>query len=641
MSDLFGVPLQNGGLMGLMTNPQSAGLLGMASGLLQASGPSRLPVSMGQAMGAGLQGMQQGSINALNTQRQMMQMQALQGLMGMQAPGSGSAGQASGGGAPSYSSFFGTSTPTAAQMPPAPAPSAAPQSGASIFGRSPQQLWNQGLLMNMAGIQGGSELMSEALKYDPTLAAQMPTDITKMGVQGGMTPEQIQAANAAGVAKANYIAPVNARPGSILRDPLTMQPMAFNPNMPAGTTPMFDASGNVVGANLIPGVTGAVGATAAAKAAGEGSMLPYAGVDAQGNPLPVTNRTAAATQGGGVPTLQGIFQQQESSGGRTAPDNPYQIQQDTFNQYAQQGESWSNPSDRSAVAQRVLAMYNQKYGGDLGRIATAYFSGEGNVAPAGSPTPFIKNLSDSSGKTVAAYVGDILGRAGGSGFGREPQSGGSGGGPIYAAPPLGATNAANASQGAPSKQMADSQDALASQDANYQQSRASLLKMLSITQNGGLGDTVARLLPENLATRVSNDAAEYQKAHANYVSLQGKALGSGGTDASRAMLDEAVPTFEKPQAAKISGLTDQLNQLDLAHLKRQTLTPTYQQGNEKAYTDLSAQFDKAVTPAMMPKLMPILSMPASPARTQALQQAIRDPQMKAALDLMVRTGQLK
>jgi hypothetical protein len=140
---------------------------------------------------------------------------------------------------------------------------------------------------------------------------------------------------------------------------------------------------------------------------------------------------------------------------------------------------------------------------------------------------------------------------------------------------------------------------------------------------------------------VSNDAAEYQKAHANYVSLQGKALGSGGTDASRAMLDEAVPTFEKPQAAKISGLTDQLNQLDLAHLKRQTLTPTYQQGNEKAYTDLSAQFDKAVTPAMMPKLMPILSMPASPARTQALQQAIRDPQMKAALDLMVRTGQLK
>jgi hypothetical protein len=189
--------------------------------------------------------------------------------------------------------------------------------------------------------------------------------------------------------------------------------------------------------------------------------------------------------------------------------------------------------------------------------------------------------------------------------------------------------------------MADAQDALASQDANYQQSRASLLKMISITQNGGLGDTVARLLPENVATRMSNDAAEYQKAHANYVSLQGKALGSGSTDASRAMLDEAVPTFDKPSDAKISGLTDQLNQLDLSHLKRQALTPMYKQGNEKPYTDLSAQFDKTVTPSMMPKLLPILSMPVSPARTQALQQAVQDPQMKAALDLMVRTGQLK
>jgi hypothetical protein len=67
----------------------------------------------------------------------------------------------------------------------------------------------------------------------------------------------------------------------------------------------------------------------------------------------------------------------------------------------------------------------------------------------------------------------------------------------------------------------------------------------------------------------------------------------------------------------------------------------YKQGNEKPYTDLSAQFDKTVTPSMMPKLLPILSMPVSPARTQALQQAVQDPQMKAALDLMVRTGQLK
>ena len=296
MGDLYGSPL-GGGLMGMFANPNMAGLLGMGSGLLQASGPSRLPISTGQALGMGLQGMQQGAASALNTQRQMLQMQAMQGLMGMgQGATQGSASPAPS--SPSYSSLFGTATPSAAQMPTAPAMSASQSqapAGLSIYGRTPQELFLQGIRMDMAGIQGGGDLMRIAVEHDPTIAAQMPTDITKMGVQGGMTPDQIQAANAAGVAKANYIAPLNARPGSILRNPLTMQPMAFNPNMPAGTSPMFDASGNVVGASLIPGVTGALAASAAAKAGGEGSVLPYAGVDAQGNPLPVTNRTAAAT----------------------------------------------------------------------------------------------------------------------------------------------------------------------------------------------------------------------------------------------------------------------------------------------------------------------------------------------------------
>ena len=490
--------------------------------------------------------------------------------------------------------------------------------------------------------------MRIAVEHDPTLAAQMPTDITKMGVQGGMTPDQIRAANAAGIAKANYIAPVNARPGAILRDPLTMQPMAFNPNMPAGTSPMFDASGNVVGASLIPGVTGALAASAAAKAGGEGSVLPYAGVDAQGNPLPVTNRTAAATGNVGVPALtpfQNAIRMVES-GGNPAAVNPASggvgSMQTLPTTATNPGFGVTPARDNStAELQRVGADYatamQKKYGNDTD-AAVAYNWGPQNADRWIAGGRQWRALPPET----QAYVGQVMTQMQNYGGknGNSPSTP-SNGGAIYAAPPLGATNAANASQGAPSKQMADAQDALAGQDASYQQSRASLLKMLSITQNGGLGDTMARLLPESVATRMSNDAAEYQKAHANYVSLQGKALGSGGTDASRAMLDEAVPTFDKPQDAKISGLTDQLNQLDLAHLKRQTLTPVYQQGSEKTYTDLSAQFDKTVTPQMMPKLLPIMSMPASPARTQALQQAIRDPQMKAALDLMVKTGQLK
>jgi hypothetical protein len=289
MSDLYGVP--QGGLMGMFANPQTAGLLGMAGGLLQASAPSRLPIGMGPALGMGLQGMGEGFNNALQMQRGLLQMRAMQGLMGSPDQAQPSAPTAS------FSSLFGPSSSVPGSMPAAaPPPASAPSAAGSIYGRTPQQLFQQGMLMNMAGIQGGGDLMRVAVEHDPTLAAQMPTDITKMGVQGGMTPDQIQAANAAGVAKANYIAPVNARPGAILRNPLTMQPMAFNPNIPTGGTPVFDASGNVVGINQIPGATDITSAMAAAKTAGEGSALPFTeGKDASGNPLPIMSRTQAAT----------------------------------------------------------------------------------------------------------------------------------------------------------------------------------------------------------------------------------------------------------------------------------------------------------------------------------------------------------
>src|ERR1044072_3138432 len=77
-----GVGDASGGLMGIYANPQRAGLLGMSQGLLSASGPSRIPVSMGQALGQGMQGMQQNAGNALQMQQQMMRMQAMQWLMG-------------------------------------------------------------------------------------------------------------------------------------------------------------------------------------------------------------------------------------------------------------------------------------------------------------------------------------------------------------------------------------------------------------------------------------------------------------------------------------------------------------------------------------------------------------------------------
>lgn len=629
---LFDGTGDNGGLMGMYANPQMAGLLGMSQGLLAASGPSRMPVSMGQAMGQGVAGMQQGAGNALQMQRQLMQMRAMQGLMGDANPstqqpsapqGAPVTGGANSGPMSGLSAGMGGYAPTAAQQP------AQPASG-GIYGRSPQQLFQQGMLMNMAGIQGGGDLMRIAVEHDPTLAAQMPTDLTKMGVQGGMTPQQIQAANAAGVGKANYIAPVNARPGAILRDPLTMQPMAFNPNIPAGGSPTFDASGNVVGINAIPGAAGVASAMAAAKAGGEGSVIPYAGVDAQGNPLPVTNRTAVAT-GGNLPLpLRNNNPGALSPGGQVAsyPDLQTGLQKMDANLASYAGQPGTDTLG-GVISKWVgsppnAPAYIKDVTGRLGIPATAPVDLTNPAQRQAISTAIMLHENGPSAVFSAAQPGRSAAPA-------------SGGGSVYAAPPLGATPAANASQAAPSKQMADSYGTLSNADANYQQSREALSEMINLAHNKGAVGSAIGVLPESVGTKISPDAATYQKLHATYVALQGKALGSGGTDAARATIDEAVPTYDKPQSAMVGGLTTQLNNLDLSHVKTQFLTPIYQAGNEKTYTQQSAAFDQNIKPSMVPALT--LSGDAQRAAVQSAVKA--NPSLRSNFEWAFNNGLLK
>jgi hypothetical protein len=119
--------------------------------------------------------------------------------------------------------------------------------------------------------------------------------------------------------------------------------------------------------------------------------------------------------------------------------------------------------------------------------------------------------------------------------------------------------------------------------------------------------------------------------------LQGKALGSGGTDAARATIDEAVPTYDKPQSAMVSGLGTQLNNLDISHLKTQFLTPVYQRGDEKAFTQQSAAFDQNVKPSMAPVLMM-----NGPQQRAAVQAAIKaNPSLRANFEWAFNNGLLK
>jgi hypothetical protein len=143
------------------------------------------------------------------------------------------------------------------------------------------------------------------IKSIPTLLNEYnkPTDFQKMLTAAGIDPasEQGRAMIQQNIGKQNYIAPVNARPGSILRDPMTNRPVAFNPHVPDGSTPSFDASGNVIGLRPLAGAYQAISNAENAKGMGQAEATPTVAYDASGNPVFSTKATDVRRAGGGLP----------------------------------------------------------------------------------------------------------------------------------------------------------------------------------------------------------------------------------------------------------------------------------------------------------------------------------------------------
>lgn len=129
--------------------------------------------------------------------------------------------------------------------------------------------------------------------------------------------------------------------------------------------------------------------------------------------------TGGKSSPGAGPDLKVAILGQESGDNDNIPNSvqgavgPGQIEPGTFAQYAKPGESITNPADNRAVSGRILDDYSQRYSGDPARAAVAYFSGPGNVAPAGSSTPYLKDVADKNGKKTSDYVNDVMGRLGG------------------------------------------------------------------------------------------------------------------------------------------------------------------------------------------------------------------------------------
>lgn len=91
---------------------------------------------------------------------------------------------------------------------------------------------------------------------------------------------------------------------------------------------------------------------------------------------------------------------------------PAQMLPKTFEQFAKPGEDINNPADNRAVSARYIEHLSNlpNVQGDPARIAVGYFSGEGNIAPIGSPQPWVANKTDGNGKSTQAYVQDVTSR---------------------------------------------------------------------------------------------------------------------------------------------------------------------------------------------------------------------------------------
>lgn len=130
--------------------------------------------------------------------------------------------------------------------------------------------------------------------------------------------------------------------------------------------------------------------------------------------------TAAQRGTGSAMDISSAIGAQEWRGKGPAPTSvdgavgPSQITPDTARRYGLDPSKLGDPAyaamARDTITSKISALPDVQ--GDPARIAVAYFSGEGNVAPLGSPTPYIHDYKDGNGKSVSSYVADVTGRMG-------------------------------------------------------------------------------------------------------------------------------------------------------------------------------------------------------------------------------------
>lgn len=471
------------------------------------------------------------------------------------------------------------------------------------------------------------------------LGAYAPTDASRMARQGNMDPI---AANQGALFKANYQAPNSFAPNSVVQDPRTGAISTTPSAAPAGYQNIQSTDGKWYTVP-VQGGTAAVQGSAAASAAGEGSQLPYAGLDANGNPLPVTNRTAVANQAGATTPASAAIVQTESNGNPNAVSpkgamGAWQVMPNTKTDpgFGVTPAANNSPAELNRVGRDYYnAMVNKYQNPTLGAIAY-------NMGP-GATDQWIK--SGAQFEKLPAETRNYVGKVStltalNSGAGAAPSAPAKPG--IYAAAPMGAQT--NAESGARNLQdeLSKKFTSLSAANSEAQNTTSYLQSIKELAPKAALGQQSDKLNFVNglLSLAGSEKATDAVTAnnlldkYSNQITARLSANGMG-TDSARSILQSAYPNAHMNKDAINEAADNLIGAQQMTQAKARLLTPLANARNATEYNNMEMKFDQNADP----RIFQYANM-QDPAQRQAFAQKLikQDPKIVQKIKTLESMG---
>lgn len=597
--------LANALMQGAMTAPQAPQAIGSGQYTVAPRMSPLAPVSsIAQGLLANKIGQQAGQgLNQLGQN----QWQSLIGALGGGAaapspqlnPGSADGGVGVAGNAvanPFLGADGGNGTPGTATGGPVNGTASGPQLANNVSGNAP--LNPLGMNPQLAAMM----LMQSPDKYfESQAAAYKQADIVPQLRAAGIDPnsDQGHALARALIEKNNYIAPITGT--GTFRDPRTMQPVAFNPDIPAGTTPLFDASGNVAGVRSIDGAQAAMQGNAAATAAGGAQFKPVQVYNPNTQQMEYTNEAQVTN-----PAHAAVVQT-ESNGNPNAvspkgAQGAWQIMPNTKTDpgFGVKPAANNSPAELDRVGRDYYDAMTQRYGSPaLGAIAY-------NMGP-GATDQWLKNGAqfEKLPAETRNYVGKVVtltalnSGAGGPASAQAQQQPSR----FAAGAPMGAQAGAESGARNLQDELSGKFKALTANNSEAQNTVSYLQSIKDLSTKAATGQQSDRLNYVNglLSLAGSEKATDAVTAnnlldkYSNQIVARLSANGMG-TDSARSILQSAYPNAHMTPQAINEAADNLIGAQQMTQAKMRLLTPLANARDAQGYNNAEMKFDQNADP---------------------------------------------